>query len=275
MKLLYAFSFLIFANLLTFPTDALAMSFFSKKAKPPLPPISPHPHSNQVLSKDQIQKLKIKNPYSFFEIYLKGLQDQEINNDAWNTAFLFFIENFEKLNPQQICLSKDNISNIKKIRNRNCLIIADYTKSKLKKRLHIVKFNEKKIHSLYTAHGKGSNLKKEDLIPTYFSNTPQSLQTSLGFFLTDQPYSSQKDTFGPGPHNGLKLDGISCTNNKARKRYIVMHTAKYVPDIIKDSKPIGSSEGCITVAPSQKELMLSCAHGALVYTHFKTKSQKR
>ena len=175
----------------------------------------------------------------------------------------------EKLNPQEICLSRDNTSNTKKIRNTNCLIIADYTKSKLEKRLYIVKFDEHKIYPLYTAHGKGSNIKKGDLIPSIFSNTPQSLQTSLGFFLTNQPYSSKKNTFGPSPNNGLKLDGISCSNNNARKRYIVMHTAKYVSDTIENQKSIGYSEGCITVAPSQKELMLSCAHGALLYTHFK------
>jgi hypothetical protein len=148
-------------------------------------------------------------------------------------------------------------------------VIADYTKSKLEPRLHIFKFSENKIYNLLTAHGKGSNLAEKDLKATKFSNTPSSLQTSLGFFLTDVSYSSQKDTFGPGPNNGIKLDGLSCTNNNARRRYIVMHTAKYVTDSVENEDSIGYSEGCVTLPPSQKNLMLSCTDGALVYTHGK------
>ncbi len=213
----------------------------------------------------QILVVPDQSPYS--SLYKQALANPKINSAAVNRAFEFFLKHKDNLITSELCLGKDNAANLKKIRNQNCLVIADYTKSKLEPRLHIFKFDENKIYNLLTAHGKGSNLKEKDHKASKFSNQPNSLQTSLGFFLTDISYSSSKDTFGPGPNNGVKLDGLSCTNNNARRRYIVMHTAKYVTDVVESKDSIGYSEGCITLAPSQKALMLSCTGGALLYTH--------
>ncbi len=203
----------------------------------------------------------------FSKLYLKGLEDPNINKNAIRKAFEFLIQNKDELKKEGLCLLKDNTANTKKIRNLNCLVIADYTKSKLEQRLHVFKFDENKIYSLLTAHGKGSNEVEKSKMATKFSNISGSLQTSLGFYLTDHPYSSSKITFGPGPNNGIKLDGLQCSNNNAKKRYIVMHTAKYVPDTINGEASIDYSEGCITFSPSQQKLMLTCAHGALLYNH--------
>lgn len=221
----------------------------------------------KTLPKESVQTLIVPKDSSFFKLYMEAINDDDINSEAINPAFEFLLKHKDNLIKGDLCLSKDNIANTQKIRNQNCLIVADYTKSKLEKRLHIFKFDEGKIYSLYTAHGKGSNEKEDSLIATKFSNTPSSLQTSLGFFLTDESYNSSKDTFGPGPNNGVKLDGLSCSTNNARRRYIVVHTAKYVTDTLKDKDSIGYSEGCITLSPEQKTLMLSCTKGALLYTH--------
>lgn len=221
----------------------------------------------KTLPENSVQTLVVPNDNPLSPIYKKALADANINNEAVNKAFAFFLKHKDGLITKDLCLGKDNIANRKKIRNQDCLVIADYTKLKLEPRLHIFKFSENKIYNLLTAHGKGSNIEEKDLKASKFSNTSGSLQTSLGFFLTDVSYSSQKNTFGPGPNNGIKLDGLSCTNNNARRRYIVMHTAKYVTDSIENEDSIGYSEGCITLAPSQKNLMLSCTDGALLYTH--------
>lgn len=221
----------------------------------------------KTLPANSTQVLVVPQDSPYADIYKQALANPNMNTNATNAAFKFFLKHKDGLVKEELCLGKDNTTNTKKIRNQKCMIIADYTKSKTEPRLHILKLDENKIYNLLSAHGKGSNVQPRDLKATKFSNTPGSLQTSLGFFLTDVSYSSSKDTFGQGPNNGVKLDGLSCSNNNARKRYIVMHTAKYVPEELKSEDSIGYSEGCITMAPSQKDLMLSCTGGALLYTH--------
>ena len=85
------------------------------------------------------------------------------------------------------------------------------------------------------AHGKNTG----DNFATRFSNTIDSRQTSLGLFVTDDPYVGS---------NGysLRLDGLDVGfNDRARDRAIVMHGAPYV-----DSQHaathgrIGRSWGC-------------------------------
>ena len=157
-------------------------------------------------------------------------------------------------------------------------MVVDYTKSKLNKRLLILYPKTGESELFYTAHGKGSNEPKKretGLSAIRFSNVSGSNMTSLGFYLTDHLYSSQKDTFGPGPHNGLKLDGLNCTNNLARKRYIVMHTAKYVPPKNSLKPHVGNSEGCITLPKERKDILKKCEHGALVYAHGKAKIYRK
>lgn len=269
-KILFVVSLVSFLNYIDFENNMFSFSPMAHAAglfKSSQPKIEPAPPTVKTLPENTVQNLVVPKDSPFSKLYMEAIQNPNINSAAVNKAFEFLIKNKEGLVKEDVCLGKDNTTNRKKIRNQNCLIIADYTKSKLDKRLHIFKFNEGKIHTLYTAHGKGSNINENDFNATKFSNTPGSLQTSLGFFLTDSSYTSYKDTFGPGPNNGIKLDGISCSTNNARKRYVVVHTAKYVADEIKDNESVGYSEGCVTLPPSQQQLMLTCTGGALVYTH--------
>lgn len=271
LKSSYAKRFSILIYLFIIPQIAFGAALFKSKPSAPKESSEEKPssdkHTIKLIPENSVQKLVVPNDSPFSKLYLEAINNPNINSAAVNKAFEFFLKHKEQLITSELCLAKDNTANTKKIRNQDCLIIADYTKPKIEPRLHIFKFKENKIYNLLTAHGKGSNLKEKDLMATNFSNNPGSLQTSLGFFITDHSYSSGKNTFGPGPNNGVKLDGLNCTNNNAKKRYIVMHTAKYVADEIKDLESVGYSEGCITLAPSQKELMLSCTGGALLYTH--------
>ncbi len=190
---------------------------------------------------------------------------------ALREAYSFLDNNSQKLNPEGLCFKKDNIRNRKSIRNQSCLVVADYTKSKRKPRLLVINPKTGESELFYTAHGKGSHNKDEietGHIAKRFSNVSGSNMTSLGFYLTDNTYNSFKSTFGPGPSNGLKMDGINCSNNNARMRYIVMHTADYVQPL--DGKPekIGNSEGCVTLPEHRKDIIQKCKGGALVYTYY-------
>jgi len=191
-------------------------------------------------------------------------------------ALDYYKKNLKSFNSEGLCLNSDNKNNRKRIRNSNCLVVADYTKPKLTKRLLVLNPITGESELFYTAHGKGSNVpskRETGLNAVRFSNTSGSNMTSLGFYLTDHLYNSQKDTFGPGPKNGLKLDGLNCTNNKARKRYIVMHTARYVPPKNSLEPKVGNSEGCVTLPKERKDILERCKDGALVYAHGNTKAK--
>lgn len=110
--------------------------------------------------------------------------------------------------------------------------IIDYQQHNSKERFYIVDMESGRVESYLTAHGKNSD-PDFDGFATKFSNTPDSLMTSLGFFLTAETY------YGKNGYS-LRLDGLSSTNSKARERAIVIHGADYVTP----GSKIGRSYGC-------------------------------
>ena len=90
-----------------------------------------------------------------------------------------------------------------KIARNNYLTICDYSQSSLKKRLYIIDMiNQKLITNTFVAHGKNSGGE----FATSFSNKPESLKSSLGFYITDQTYQ--------GKHGlSLRLKGVDGTFN--------------------------------------------------------------
>ena len=74
---------------------------------------------------------------------------------------------------------------------------------------------------------------------TSFSDTPNSNQSSLGFYVTAETYYGK---------NGLSLfiDGQEKGfNSNARERYVVIHGAEYSnPDFIGKTGRLGRSLGC-------------------------------
>jgi len=228
--------------------------------------------SFSVSNKKDVEVLKDVKTLDVKDPIIEKVQKTHKSYDtlALKKALSFYRENISGLNHESLCLSDNNKNNRKRIRNTNCLVVADYTKSKLEKRLLVLNPTTGDSELFYTAHGKGSNepTKRETgLKAIRFSNINGSNMTSLGYYLTDNLYRSYKDTFGPGPGNGLKLDGLNCTNNKARSRYIVMHTAKYVPPKNSLDPKVGNSEGCVTLPKDRKDILEQCKGGALVFAY--------
>ncbi len=126
-----------------------------------------------------------------------------------------------------------------KILNEGIISIADFTKPSSEKRLFIVDIkNLRVLFNTYVAHGQGSG---NEFAKT-FSNTPQSLQSSLGFFVTSDTYS--------GKHGySLHLNGMEKGfNDRAEERAIVVHGADYVHEnYIRNKGFIGRSWGCPAV----------------------------
>ncbi|MFZ4405318.1 MAG: murein L,D-transpeptidase catalytic domain family protein, partial [Pseudobdellovibrionaceae bacterium] len=126
--------------------------------------------------------------------------------------------------------------NASRIKNKNYLSVIDFSLHNSKKRFYLIDMKTGAVEKYLTAHGKNSDT-DFDGYATVFSNTVDSKQSSVGFYLTAETYSGQHGY-------SLRLDGLSSTNSKARERYIVIHGADYVRDGL---NPIGRSWGCPAV----------------------------
>ncbi|OWY23897.1 hypothetical protein C7N43_21095 [Sphingobacteriales bacterium UPWRP_1] len=120
------------------------------------------------------------------------------------------------------------------------LAIIDFTKPSSEKRLFIVDlFTHSLVFNTYVAHGKNSGL----IYAERFSNSPESLQSSLGFYITDETYYGQHGY-------SLRLDGQDLGfNENARSRAIVMHGAPYVGEsFVNRYGRTGLSWGCPAIS---------------------------
>lgn len=134
-----------------------------------------------------------------------------------------------------------------KIKN-NKLSIVDFSQPSTKNRLYVIDVENKKLlFNTLVAHGKNSGV----LNATKFSNTNESLQSSLGFYVTAEKYQ--------GKHGlSMRLDGMEKTNSNARARAIVLHGANYVSErFAKAQGFIGRSWGCPAVNPELNEPIIN------------------
>ncbi len=121
--------------------------------------------------------------------------------------------------------------------NPDILTVCDFTQPSTSKRMYIIDIkNFKVLMNTYVAHGKNSGLDYAE----NFSNAPESLETSLGFYITKNTYI--------GKHGlSLKLSGLDRGfNDNAESRDVVVHGAKYVGDQRVGSY-MGRSFGCPAV----------------------------
>lgn len=152
-----------------------------------------------------------------------GLEAYGLSADAFTYAYA----GYEKLVEQG------------KIGRTGMITICDFSQSSGNKRMYIIDLeNNKLIRNTWVAHGRNSGAE----YATRFSNKPESLQSSLGFYVTRGTYT--------GKHGmSLKLDGLEPgINNNAMKRNIVIHGAAYVdPARARYGGGMGRSFGCPAV----------------------------
>jgi hypothetical protein len=130
----------------------------------------------------------------------------------------------------------------------NIIAICDFSQSSKKKRLYIIDTkNYKVLMNTYVAHGRNTGLDRAER----FSNIPESLQSSLGFYVTKGTYI--------GKHGlSLKLSGVERGfNDNAEDRAVVVHGAEYIGDHRLSSPYMGRSFGCPAVPQEQSDKVIN------------------
>lgn len=152
------------------------------------------------------------------------------------------------------------LEKIDSLHNRKIITIIDFSKPSTKERLFVIDLENKHvIYKSLVAHGKNSG----GNMASSFSNTPRSLKSCLGFFLTAETYNGK---YG----YSLKLDGLEPgINDNARKRGIVVHGADFVSfSVAKDCGLLGRSYGCPALPLNKtKEIIDKISKGSCLFIY--------
>jgi len=151
------------------------------------------------------------------------------------------------------------------INKEGIITICDFSQSSRRKRLYLIDLtNYKLLLNTHVAHGRNSGgeyAKK-------FSNRPESLQSSLGFYVTRKTYW--------GDHGlALTIDGLEKGfNDMAERRRIVVHGSSYVGDnYLRFSRYIGRSFGCPAVPKKySSSLINTIKNGSCLFIYHPSKS---
>lgn len=151
------------------------------------------------------------------------------------------------------------------VRRNDVITVIDYSLPSTQPRLFVFDLVARKLlFRELVAHGKNSG----DNRTKFFSNSPGSLATSLGLFVTE-------DTYVGGNGYSLRLRGLEAgVNDMARERAIVMHGASYVSRAaITALGRLGRSWGCPAVSNKvAKKIINTVRGGSAVFAYYPEKS---
>jgi hypothetical protein len=181
----------------------------------------------------------------------------------WRDCSLEKVVSYEIFN-----LALTGFNKTENIKKRDILTIIDYSRPSTEKRFFVIDLKNKKLlYNCLVAHGKNTG----ENIAESFSNKAESLQSSLGFFITAETYTGE---------NGysLKLDGIEKNiNDNARPREIVIHGAAYVSQqFIDENGRLGRSWGCPALPVDiSKEVIDRISDGSCIFIYANDKFYKK
>jgi L,D-transpeptidase catalytic domain len=143
------------------------------------------------------------------------------------------------------------------ITNLHIMAIIDFGLPSSEPRLFVLERDTGKVMSYLVAHGVGSDPGHTGLA-TKFSNERNSRASSIGAYLTGEPYEGEHG-------HSLRLRGLDPTNDNAEARAIVIHGANYV---IAGTSLLGRSWGCPAVEPRYvRAIVDELRGGALLFVY--------
>ena len=151
------------------------------------------------------------------------------------------------------------------VHREDLLTVIDYSLPSTQPRLFVFDLVSRKLlFRELVAHGKNSG----GNVPSFFSNSSGSLASSIGLFVTADPYIG-------GNGYSLRLKGLEeGINDMAWDRAIVMHGASYVSqEAIKILGRLGRSWGCPAVRPEIAHKIIDTVRGGTaVFAYYPEKS---
>lgn len=192
-------------------------------------------------------------------------------NDAVTNSFSALYNKLElnklQLSPKAFYYAMEGAARLKaegKLLNDSIITIVDFTLPSYKKRLFIINLHSSELlFNTLVSHGRNSGV----AMATRFSNKLNSLQSSLGFYVTVGTYE--------GEHGySLRLQGIERgINDNAYNRGIVMHSADYVNEsFIRSQGYIGRSWGCPAVPVAlHKQIIETIKDGSCLFIYSNNK----
>lgn len=161
---------------------------------------------------------------------------------------------------QQGVIGYCNLLETGEVETSTPLTIIDFSLPSSERRFFTIDLKEKRLlFYTHVAHGRNSGLVEA----TKFSNTVNSLQSSLGFYKTAETYTGQHGY-------SLMLDGLEPGyNSNARKRAIVIHPANYVSrSFLRQHGRMGRSWGCPALSPEvSKEIIDTIKDGSCLFIY--------
>jgi L,D-transpeptidase catalytic domain len=186
----------------------------------------------------------IQSIYDSLELEKKGLKKE---------TFVYAYNGYKKLEEEG------------KLNKEGLITICDFSQSSKRKRLYLINLKEcKLLMNTYVAHGKNSGGE----FAKKFSNKPESLQSSLGFYKTKRTYY--------GTHGlALTISGLEPGfNDKAERRKIVVHGSQYIGDnYLRWGGYMGRSFGCPAVPMKHsKKLINTIKDGSCLFIYHPNKN---
>jgi hypothetical protein len=151
------------------------------------------------------------------------------------------------------------------VKRRDLLTVIDYSLPSTQPRLFVFDLATRKLlFRELCAHGKNSG----GNLASFFSNSPGSLATSIGLFVT-------ADTYIGGNGYSLRLRGLEAgINDMAWDRMIVLHGASYVSQAAaRLLGRLGRSWGCPAVRPEIAHKIIDTLRGgSAVFAYYPEKT---
>jgi hypothetical protein len=202
------------------------------------------------------------NSYAFFDSYYAGspinFEPQAVNGITYSELS----GSKSDLDPNVFNLGLKAYSCAAKrgVGKKPVLTIIDYSKPSNEPRMWVIDLAHKKVkYQELVAHGKNSG----DLVPKHFSNSVNSLASSIGVYKTANTY------FGKDGYS-LRLQGLEPGyNSNAMRRAVVIHGADYVSQNAARYGSIGRSWGCPAVSKDMiKPTINTIKDGTLVFAYY-------
>jgi hypothetical protein len=198
---------------------------------------------------------KVETPtYSPWDEYIKNIQETAASAKPPVPA---------KAVQKTVDFLKANQKRLEKtLRNRNYVVINDFTVDSTNKRMMVLNLKTKKVERYLVSHGHGKP--ENSAMAPGFSNTYESELTPPGFFAMMEEAHVKRPI-----KDRIQMDGLEPSNANARSpRGIIFHGGPVSEDEVKAYGMLGTSKGCPQVSRSDYAALSPKLQGGVLMYNF-------